>query len=1098
MKNMIRWAIKNTPAMNMLMVAVLAVGMFSLIKMRREVFPQFDLEVVLVSVAYPGASPEEIEEGICQKIEEAVRAVDGIKKMTSVAIEGSGNVVLELRGDVQDVQKIVNEVRSEVDRIPSFPELAEDLEVQQITMRWPAIKVGVLTPPGEDSGDDLQLRAIAENVRDDLLQLPEVSQVQLLGARDYQIDIEIDEETLRKYGLTLQKLAEIVRRENLELPGGTMRGEGQNVLLRGKNKQLSGPEIARIPVVTDQAGVALTLGDLGKVKDEFTDAVMVSEVNGQSALVLGVERTSNEDLLEMTDAVRSYAENHKLPGGYSMVTWQDMSVDVKDRLNMLIKNGLMGLVLVFLVLAVFLELKLAFWVALGIPVSLLGAGGLLLFGGQTLNMLSMFAFLMALGIVVDDAIVVGENIYSHRQMGKRLIQAAVDGTVEVAPSVVASVCTTIVAFGPMLFVSGVMGKFIAVMPVAVIAMLAISLFESVFILPCHLAHRESFLFRLIGSVLFVFHFLPRVFRRLNRLTTELLERFVENVYMPVLRWSLECRWVVLAGAASLLLVAVGFVKAGIVPFIVFPKLDSNVIRAKVTFPDGTPVAVTQSATDQIEKALWELNQEMSAPETPLVRLAHRSIGSQATSDNPAKAAEAFGSHVGNVEVQLADTTQRQITSQEIVSEWRKRTGEITGAESVTFGSPNFGPGGKPIEFKLLVSTPFFHEMEEAVELCKERLRKFQGVYDVEDDSRPGKWEYQIRVRDNAKSMGVSTADLAETVRATYYGEEVMRLQRGRHEVKLMVRYPESDRKSLKEFKQLRIRTDDGQERPLIELAEVDVERGYSEINRVDQMRSITISADVEEGGENTAYDIVKELQNDFMPGLLAKFPDVRVRWEGQQEQTKESIGSLLSGTLVALLIMFFLLTLVFRSYLQPLLIFLIIPFGVIGAIFGHAIMGLPITLFSFFGLVALTGVVVNDSIVLIDFINRRVRDGVPIDEALIDAGRRRFRPVLLTTLTTVVGLLPILLETSFQAQVLIPMANSLSFGLLLATGLILILVPTTYRIYYTCCTWFSSSADRRDDEPPTDSLTSFANQSQQEIQQTLASSPAHVSFRPVD
>ena len=609
MKNMIRWAIKNTPAMNMLMVAILAVGMFSLFKMRREVFPQFDLEVILVSVAYPGASPEEIEEGICQKIEEAVRAVDGIKKMTSVAKEGSGNVVLELRGDVQDVQKIVNEVRSEVDRIPSFPELAEDLEVQQITMRWPAIKVGVLTPSGEDSVDDLQLREIAENVRDDLLQLPEVSQVKLLGARDYQIDIEIDEETLRKYGLTLQKLAEIVRRENLELPGGTMRGEGQNVLLRGKNKQLSGQEISRIPVVTDQAGVALTLGDLGKVKDEFTDAAMVSEVNGQSALVLGVERTSNEDLLAMTEAVRSYAENYKLPGGYSMVTWQDMSVDVKDRLNMLIKNGLMGLVLVFLVLAVFLELKLAFWVALGIPVSLLGAGGLLLFGGQTLNMLSMFAFLMALGIVVDDAIVVGENIYSHRQMGKRLIQAAVDGTVEVAPSVVASVCTTIVAFGPMLFVSGVMGKFIAVMPVAVIAMLAISLFESIFILPCHLAHRESLLFRLIGSVLFVFHFLLRIFRRLNRLTAEYLERFVETFYMPALRWSLECRWVVLAGAASLLLVAVGFVKAGIVPFIVFPKIDSNVIRAKVAFPDGTPVAVTQSATDQIEKALWKLNRE---------------------------------------------------------------------------------------------------------------------------------------------------------------------------------------------------------------------------------------------------------------------------------------------------------------------------------------------------------------------------------------------------------------------------------------------------------------------------------------------------------
>ena len=389
---------------------------------------------------------------------------------------------------------------------------------------------------------------------------------------------------------------------------------------------------------------------------------------------------------------------------------------------------------------------------------------------------------------------------------------------------------------------------------------------------------------------------------------------------------------------------------------------------------------------------------------------------------------------------------------------------------------------------------FFGDLEAAVELCKERLREFQGVYDVEDDSRPGKWEYQIRVRDNAKSMGVSTADLAETVRATYYGEEVMRLQRGRHEVKLMVRYPESDRKSLKEFERLRIRTGDGQERPLTELAEVDVERGYSEINRVDQMRSITISADVEEGVGN-ARQIVQQLQAEFMPNVLAEFPQVQVRWEGQQEQTKESIGSLLSGTIVALLVMCFLLTLVFRSYLQPLLIVLIIPFGVIGAVFGHAIMGLPITLFSFFGLVALTGVVVNDSIVLIDFINRRVRDGVPIDDALIDAGRRRFRPVLLTTLTTVVGLLPILLETSFQAQVLIPMANSLSFGLMLATGLILILVPTTYRIYHN---WFAGSSDDQIDDPRKDSDTSFVSQSPQEIQQAVAGSPTPVSFRQAD
>lgn len=1050
MQAMVRWAIKNTPSMNMLLIAILLAGIYSLVTIRREVFPEFDLEVVLVSVSYPGASPEEIEQGICQKIEEAVRSVDGIKKITSVAKEGSGNVILEIRSNVADVQKIVNEIRSQVDRIPSFPELAEDIEVQQITMRWPAIKVGVLAPDNGKQVNDLQLRSLAEKVRDDLLQLKEVSQVTLEGARDYQIDIEIDENTLHKYGLTLQELANIVRRENLELPGGTIRTESQEVLLRGKNKQLSGREIAKIPVVTDVGGVVLSIGDLGVVKDEFTDDAAVSEVNGRPALVLAVERTTDEDLLAMTEVVRDYVKATQLPGGYSMVHWQDMSVDVRDRLDMLVKNGLVGLILVFLVLAVFLELKLAFWVALGIPVALLGAGSILLLGGQTLNMLSMFAFLMALGIVVDDAIVVGENIYAHRQMGKRYIQAAVDGTVEVVPSVVASVLTTIVAFCPMLFVSGVMGKFIAVMPIAVIAMLAISLFESIFILPCHLSHRTNLLFKIIGVLLYVFHFLLAIFKKINKTTAVFLERFVENVYLPVLRWALVYRWPTLAAAAALLMVTVGFVRAGIVPFIIFPKLDSNSIRAKVAFPDGTPIAITEAATRQIETALWQLNDELSAVGDPPILLAYRNVGAQQAAENPAKAAKATGSHVGNVEVQLADTSSREIKSEQIISLWRERTGQIPGAESLTFGAPNFGPGGKSIEFKLLARAERFTELEAAVEACKKELGRKKGVYDVSDDSRPGKWEYQVRVKEDAQAMGITTADLAETIRAAFYGEEVMRLQRGRHEVKLMVRYPEADRHSLENFEKLRVRTNDVQERPLTELADVQIVRGYSEINRIDQLRSITISADVEEAVGN-ASDIVADMQKKFIPDLLAQYPDIKIRWEGQQEQTRESLSSLLIGSIVALLVMFFLLTLEFRSYLQPLLIFIIIPFGVIGAIFGHAIMNLPITLFSFFGLVALTGIVVNDSIVLIDFINHRVRKGVPIDVALLDAGRRRFRPVLLTTITTVAGLFPILLETSFQAQVLIPMATSLSFGLMLATVLVLVLVPTCYRIYYN---WF--------------------------------------------
>ncbi|MCA9167875.1 MAG: efflux RND transporter permease subunit, partial [Planctomycetales bacterium] len=495
MRQWIRSAIANAPAMNTLTVTVLLVGLGCLMMMRRETFPQFELEIVLVQVLYPGASPEEVEQGICQKIEEAVQSIDGIKKMTSVAGEGSGSVVLELHADVKNVQKVVSEVRSAVDRIPSFPELAEDPEVQQITFRESAIKLAVMAPADRTQDDMLELRSVAEHVRDELLQLKTVAQVEVMDVPEYQIDIEIDESTLRKYGLSLQQVAAIVRRENLEVPGGTIRGKGEEILLRGEDKRLIGLEIAKLPLITDQGGSVLTIGDVGNVRDEFRDKSFLSEVNGRLALVLDIQRTKSEDLLQMAADVRNYAATVKLPGGYETKAWADQSVDVEDRLNMLISNGTMGLILVFLVLAVFLEIKLAFWVAVGIPVSLLGAGGILMLSGQTLNMLSMFAFLMALGIVVDDAIVVGENIYATRQSGLPPLQAAIQGTIEVMPSVLASVATTVIAFCPLFFVSGVMGKFIAVMPLAVIAMLMISLCESMFVLPNHLAHDDNLLFR---------------------------------------------------------------------------------------------------------------------------------------------------------------------------------------------------------------------------------------------------------------------------------------------------------------------------------------------------------------------------------------------------------------------------------------------------------------------------------------------------------------------------------------------------------------------------------------------------------------------------
>lgn len=1059
MKQWIKGAIDNSPAMNTLMIAVLIVGLGSLLTMRREVFPEFELEIVLVSVPYPGASPEEVEQGICQKIEEAVQSIEGIKKMTSVANEGAGSVVLELEADVKDVQKVVNEVRSEIERIPSFPELAEDPEVQQITFRESAIAVAVLTPQDRPDVNVLELRAVAERVRDQLLQLDTVSQVEIKEVPDYQIDVEVDEQTLRKYGLSLQQIAQLIRRENLEIPGGTIKGRGQEILLRGENKRLIGQQIAELPVVTDPGGAVLTIADIAEVKDELADKSWLSEINGRPALVLDVQRTKSEDLLALTSEVRKFTETTKLPAGYELLPWADRSVDVRDRLDLLIENGLMGLLLVFLVLAVFLELKLAFWVALGIPVSLLGAGGVLLFADQTLNMLSMFSFLMALGIVVDDAIVVGENIYAHREQGKRDKQAAIDGAVEVMPSVTASVATTVIAFAPMFFVSGVMGKFIAVMPLAVIAMLMISLWESIFVLPCHLAHRDSLVFRLLSFFFYPLRFIVWFFEWVNRHVARGLDWHTQNVYTPVLKFCLRNRRTAVAAAIAILLSAVGFVRAGIVPFIVFPKLDSNQIQASVTFPDGTPQTVTNDATRRMVEALHATAAKLS--DKPLIETVYRRVGSGLQGGDAIRGGMGSGGHIGAIEVELVDTSERDITSQAIIARWREEVNEIPGADNLTFGTPSFGPGGTPIEFKLLAPATSFDQLEAAVEECKQKLATYDGVFDIDDDSRPGKWEYRVRVKEDAQALGVTTGDVAETLRANYYGAEVMRLQRGRHEVKLMVRYPEQERRSLANFEDIWIRTSDGQERPIREVATWEVVRGYSEINRLEQKRSITVSGDLDEEKGN-AREIVSDLRDNFMPSLLSKYEMVSVRWEGQQEQTQESVASLLTATAVAMLVMFVLLTLEFKSYVQPLLIMFIIPFGLIGAIFGHAFMGLPITLFSFFGLVALTGVVVNDSIVLIDFINHRVRRGVDLDEALIDAGQRRFRPVLLTSATTIAGLLPILLEKSFQAQLLIPMATSLSFGLLLTTVLVLLLMPTTYRIYRH---WIPVAEEEVEDEP---------------------------------
>ncbi|MGC1273170.1 MAG: efflux RND transporter permease subunit [Planctomycetaceae bacterium] len=1103
MRPIIRWAVANSAAVNTLVAGVILLGLFSMFSLRRETFPEFELEIVLVSVPYPGADPDEVETAICQKIEEAVSALAGIKEVTSIAQEGSGSVVIELNPDVPDVQKILNEIRGEVDRISTFPEQAEDPEVKQITFRETAIRLAILGPENTSAAAELRLRDIAEGVREKLLQLETVTQAEITGARPYEIDVEVPEETLRRYGLSLRDVAQAVRRENLDLPGGLLKSPSQEVMLKGENKRVVGTEIEKIPLVTDPSGVVLTIGDVGTVKDEFADTTSVTRINGRPALVVAVNRTSDEDLIDVTDAVKEFAAGHAMPAGYDLIAWDDRSVEVKDRIRMLSNDGWQGLVLVFIALSLFLELRLAFWVAAGIPIALLGTCIVLLAGGQTLNMLSLFGFLMVMGILVDDAIVISENVHVHRMMGKSALQAAIDGTSEVAVSVAASVATTVIAFTPLLFVSGVMGKFIAVLPVAVIACLLISLVETTSTLPMHLAHephgdtvwrkavrtrsRLPWLARwtigtailFLGGVFatFKWFFSPIAFvlRTLNPRFSSALDWVIVNWYAPVLRRILKAPSLTIALGVSLLLLTAGLVQGGYIKRQFFPDLDVPLIQATITYPDGTPESVTAAAVARLAESLDAVDRKFAEDGVGPVKVVQESVGHIGGQGSPDQRTLTSGGHLGQVHAELVDSGQRNVTSQTLVSAWRKIAGEFPGAESIIFDSPAFGPAGKKIEFKLLADREHADELEQAVEVVKATLVNFPGVFDVDDDSRPGKAELRVDLKPTAVALGVQRADLFETVRAAYFGEEAMRVQRGRHEIKIMARLPEEDRRSFATFDDLRVRTTDPAtgtlvQRPIPELAEVSIARGPSEINRIDRQRSITVFSDVDEGVSSTTdvmsvfsgrdplpswiRSIVRvfggpEYQADehSLTNVLENYPHVRVLWKGQAEQQGEAYTSMILGMLGAMVGMFALLTIEFKSYLQPLLILMIIPFGLVGAVLGHGIMGLPISFFSMMGMVALTGIVVNDSIVLVDFINLKLGEGLVLREAIYEAGIRRLRPVVLNSVTSVIGLVPMLLETSFQAQVLVPMACAICFGLTMTTALVLFLLPAVYSAY---------------------------------------------------
>jgi multidrug efflux pump subunit AcrB len=1038
MKSLVHWAIRNSPSINTLMIAVLTIGAVSLTVLRRERFPDFRPDEIRVTVPYPGASPTETEEGICLKVEEAIRAIVGIRKLTSIAEEGEGRVTAELDTNVDDPQRVLNEIRSAIDRIPTFPENSEKPEVKLLQRYQSVVSIALLAPPRRRDGSpaalaaERQHRELTEQVYNEVLRLSEVSHVDIWQAKPYQIDVELSEDALRKYGLSHAEVTEAIRRGNVELPAGEIKTKGNDVLVRAANQHVVGVDIAKLPVVTTRDGTVLRVGDLGEVHDGFADIDMFAEINCRPAMSVKIRMTPNEDMLEIRNQVQAYADGRPMPEGYELIVWDDYSLQARQRLELLSRNAIAGLLLVLVVLCVFLDFRLAFWVALGIPVSVLGTCAVMWYFDATLNMHSMFAFVMALGIVVDDAIVIAENVYAHRLRGVAAIQAAIDGTVEVAPSVISSVLTTVVAFIPLAFVSGEMGKWIAVMPLALISILLLSLFESIVILPCHLAHS-----RLPED--------PSSVPRLQSWFQSQVTWFIDHIYTPVLRWSLTNPAIVLSVSLGSLLIAAGLYVGGRTPFVLNQRLDYEFVYTYIDYPKGTPAEVVDQATARLAASFREVEQELQAGGESLVRLTYRGVGYTTQLDNLR----------GEMYIEFhRDRAFTGTNSNEIINRWRERAGEFPGAERVVFWGINNSPGGKPIELSLLGDD--IGRLEEVVGRIKDELAGYAGVHDIHDSRGPGKWELQLKMQREAESMGVRLEDVAQTVRAAYYGDEVMRLQRGRHEVKLMVRYSKPERHSLASLNEVHVRTAAGDEIPLPVLAQVDVQRGFAQILRIDQQRAVTLTADVDESQAN-ARNIVRDLQSGFLTALMDEYPDVSIRWEGQQEETRQSTSSLMLGFLFAIFAMYGLLTLKFRSYFQPVIILAIIPFGFVGAVFGHLFMDYPITLFSLFGVVTLSGIIANDSIVLIDFVNRRRAAGVAFREAILESGQQRFRPVILTSITTVAALMPILMERNTQAQVLIPMAISISFGLMLATVWVLLLTPIMYEAYARAQAFFEKT-----------------------------------------
>jgi multidrug efflux pump subunit AcrB len=1035
MKGAVAWFAANPVAANLLMVLIMISGAFTAFHLEQEVFPEFSLDMITVSVQYLGAAPEEVEEGVCVRIEEEIQGLEGIKKITSNSAEGMGTVTIELQLG-EDVREIMDDVKARVDAIATFPEETEKPVISEVKSRRQVINVAV-----SGNADEAVLKHLAEQARDEISALEGITQVELANARPYEISIEVSEEALRRYGITFDFVAAAVRRSSVDLPGGSVKTRGGEILLRTKGQAYRGREFEDLVLLTRKDGTHLRLGEVANVRDAFAETDQAARFDGHPCVMVQVFRTGDQAALDIAAKVKDYVEEARLrmPEGVSLTIWQDDSKVLRDRLDLLLRNGRNGFILVFMCLALFLRFRLAFWVSLGIPICFLGAIWLMPGLDVTVSLISLFAFIVVLGIVVDDAIVVGENIYTHQQGRKRRLDGSISGAQEVLVPVTFAVLTTVAAFLPLLNVEGTMGKIMRVIPLIVIPCLLFSLVESLLILPAHLAHGRATVDAAKSRNPWVWF---------QSLFTGGLKRFIDRVYRPSLVFALRWRYLTIGIGLALLLLTLGMIGGGWIRFIFFPPVEADYISAALTMPQGTPVEVTTEAVERIEWSAEQLRKEVLARNShDIFRHMSSSVGQQPyiqaqTRGHGAADAPVASPHLGEVTIELAPAEERSMSSTEMANRWRDLTGPIPDALEQTFNASLFRPGE---DINVQFTGPSIEELRSAADALKDRIAEYAGVYEIADSFVEGKKEVKLKIKPSAEVLGLTMADLARQVRQAFYGEEAQRIQRGRDDIRVMVRYPEEERRSLGDLENMRIRTPAGAEVPFFEVAQVEPGRGFATITRVDRRRAVSVTASVDDT-QATPDEIIKDLKDRVLPEILAEHPGVLYSFEGQQAERRDSLEGLKQGFMIALVLIYALLAVPLKSYVQPVIIMLAIPFGLVGAVWGHMIMGMDLTILSMFGLVALTGVVVNDSLVMVDFINRGRAAGKELFNAVHDSGLMRFRPIMLTSLTTFAGLAPLIMEKSLQAKFLIPMAVSLAFGVIFSTAISLVLVPAVYMI----------------------------------------------------